>query len=73
MTRKLEEIFGFDQLEPTETVAENQTPEQTQAAIVEIDADIDKIDAALPGVRNLDSSDQELDDIASGPQKHLKI
>jgi hypothetical protein len=65
MTRKLEEIFGFDQLEPTETVAENQTPEQTQAAIVEIDADIDKIDAALPGVRNLDSSDQELDDIAS--------
>jgi hypothetical protein len=65
MTRKLEEIFGFDQLEPTETVAENQTPEQTQAAIVEIDADIDKIDAALPGVRNLDSSDQELDDIAA--------
>jgi hypothetical protein len=65
MTRKLEEIFGFDQLEPTETVAENQTPEQTQAAIVEIDADIDKIDAALPGVQNLDSSDQELDDIAS--------
>jgi len=65
MTRKLEEIFGFDQLEPTETVVENQTPEQTQAAIVEIDADIDKIDAALPSVKDLNASDKELDDIAA--------
>jgi hypothetical protein len=32
---------------------------------VEIDATIDKIDAALPAVRDLDSSDQELDDIAA--------
>ena len=44
---------------------ENQTPEQTRTAIAEIDNAIDKIDAALPGVRDLDSSDRELDDIAA--------
>jgi hypothetical protein len=65
MTKKLEEIFGFDHIESQEPVADTKTPEETRAAIVEIDADIDKIDAALPGVRNLDSSDQELDDIAN--------
>jgi hypothetical protein len=32
---------------------------------VAIDAAIDKIDAALPAVRDLDASDQELDDIAA--------
>ena len=67
MTRKLENLFdlppsGCDSeidAEPTETV------EQTRAAIVEIDQAIDKIDAALPAVRDLDSSDRELDDIAA--------
>lgn len=64
MTRKLEELFGFDQTEqPVESAT--QTTEETRATIVEIDATIDKIDAALPGVRDLDSSDRELDDIAS--------
>jgi hypothetical protein len=32
---------------------------------MEIDSAIDKIDQALPAVRDLDSSDQELDDIAT--------
>ena len=63
MTRKLEELFGFDeQLE--QQVEENRTPEETQATITQIDATIDKIDAALPGIRDLDSSDRELDEIA---------
>lgn len=67
MTRKLENLFdlpssacsaeGEDQ--PVETV------EQTRAAIVEIDQAIDKIDAALPAVRDLEASDRELDDIAA--------
>ncbi len=72
MTRKLESLFQFDQLEPTTTNSTNDTQaepalttEETRAAIVEIDATIDKIDAALPGVRDLDSSDIELDDIAA--------
>jgi hypothetical protein len=65
MTKKLEEIFGFDSLESADDAAVEQTTEDTRAAIVEIDLTIDKIDAALPGVRDLDSSDRELDDIAA--------
>ena len=65
MTRKLEELFGFDQQSPEESIEENKTSEETRTAIIEIDETIDKIDQALPGVRDLDSSDQELDDIAA--------
>lgn len=64
MTKKLEQLFGFDQAtESEESVPE--TVEETRAAIIEIDDAIDKIDAALPSVRDLDSSDKELDDIAA--------
>ena len=65
MTKKLEEIFGFDQLPNEAEESQRQSTEETRAAIVEIDATIDKIDAALPAVRDLDSSDRELDDIAA--------
>jgi hypothetical protein len=65
ITKKLEELFQFDQLEPTE---QSDTPpltvEQTRAAIVAIDTNIDKIDSALPAVRDLDASDRELDELA---------
>jgi hypothetical protein len=65
MTKRLEELFQFDQLEPTE---QSDTPpltvEQTRAAIVAIDTNIDKIDSALPAVRDLDASDRELDELA---------
>jgi len=65
MTKRLEELFQFDQLETTE---EPNTPvltvEQTRAAIATIDTNIDKIDLALPAVRDLDASDRELDDLA---------
>ena len=66
MTRKLEELFdmapsGTD----TDTDPQPQTTEETRSAIIAIDSTIDKIDAALPGVRDLDSSDRELDDIAA--------
>ena len=67
MTKKLEELFGFDKLDEqaqsTETLS--QTVEETRAAITEIDSTIDKINEALPAVRDLDSSDKELDEIAS--------
>ena len=66
MTRKLEELFD---LAPSDTPEAEDPPkltvEQTQTALVEIDATIDKIDQALPAVRDLDSSDRELDDIAA--------
>lgn len=65
MTKKLEELFEFDKLE---TAEESDTPvltvEQTRAAIVAIDSNIDKIDLALPAVRDLDTSDRELDELA---------
>ena len=65
MTKRLEELFQFDQLEPAEeTDALPLTVEQTRAAIVAIDTNIDKIDQALPAVRDLDASDRELDELA---------
>jgi hypothetical protein len=62
MTRKLEELFDLPR--------SDNTPEETPAipvtksALAEIDDTIDKIDAALPGVRGLDSSDDEMDELA---------
>jgi hypothetical protein len=64
MTRKLESLFDFP---PTEESVQDEpalTTAETRAAIVEIDNTIDKIDAALPAIRDLDASDRELDDIA---------
>jgi hypothetical protein len=63
MTRKLEDLFD---LPPSGTEPESvTTTAETRANIVAIDQAIDKIDAALPAVRDLDASDQELDDIAA--------
>jgi hypothetical protein len=65
MTKKLEELFEFDKLEPAEeSESPTLTVEQTRAAIVAIDTNIDKIDLALPAVRDLDASDRELDELA---------
>jgi hypothetical protein len=66
MTRKLEELFDLpsgDENKP------QQTPEETRAHIAEIDATINKIDAALPTVRDLDTGDRELDDLAAKAQE----
>ena len=65
MTKRLEELFEFDKLESAEEPeAPTLTVEQTRAAIVAIDSNIDKIDLALPAVRDLDTSDRELDELA---------
>lgn len=71
MTKKLEEIFGFDKLEESAQTPEEPAPtvEETRAAMVEIDTTIDKIDQALPAVRGLDASDQEMDDLANKAQE----
>jgi hypothetical protein len=68
MTRRLETLFDLPPSDSTtiaEEIATESTPDETRAAIVEIDLAIDKIDAALPAVRDLDASDKELDDIAA--------
>ena len=63
MTKRLEELFEFDKLEIADkTDAPPLSVEQTRAAIVAIDTNIDKID--LAAVRDLDTSDRELDELA---------
>ena len=66
MTRKLEELFDFP---PSEIAEDTPTVEQTRTQLAELDATIDKIDAALPTVRDLDTGDRELDELASKAQE----
>lgn len=67
MTKKLESLFN---LPPAEDSVDT-TPEQAndfirnnQTVIAEVDLAIDKIDAALPTVRDLETGDNELDELA---------
>jgi hypothetical protein len=61
MTKKLEELFDL----PTDICdADPVDIPVTQQEIVAIDQTIDKIDAALPGVKGLDASDGEMDELA---------
>jgi hypothetical protein len=64
MTKKLEELFNLPQNEATPEEAQ-QVIEDNRDIIAEVDRAIDKIDAALPGVSDLDTADKELDDLAS--------
>lgn len=65
MTRKLEELFDLPstpaQQDAQEGNSELPVPAETMLAI---DERIDKIDAALPGVRGLESTDREMDELA---------
>jgi hypothetical protein len=66
MTRKLESLFDFPAREDEQTTP---TSEQTRSQLAEIDSVIDKIDAALPTVRDLETGDRELDDLAAKAQE----
>ena len=64
MTKKLEELFDLPQEEETEDPTHvvstvDDIPEYTTAL-----SELDKINAALPQVRGLESSDQEMDGLA---------
>jgi hypothetical protein len=63
MTRKLEELF---ELPSSEDIPESDAPptEDLRTQLQTLDENIDKVDAALPGVRGLESSDIEMDDLA---------
>ena len=63
MTRKLEELFD---LPPSTEEVETAVPSiaENRNIIQNLDAAIDKIDAALPAVRGLESTDQEMDELA---------
>ena len=63
MTKKLEELFNLPSTDATPEQAE-QVIEENRDIITEVNLAIDKIDAALPTVHNLDTGDSELDELA---------
>jgi hypothetical protein len=63
MTRKLEELFNLPSTDLTPEEAE-QAIAENRDIISEVNLAIDKIDIALPTVRDLDTADSELDELA---------
>jgi hypothetical protein len=63
MTKKLEELFNLPQTDATPEEV-NHTIAENRELITEVDLAIDKIDAALPTVRDLETGDNELDELA---------
>ena len=64
MTQKLEELFNLPPSDATTPEEAKSSIEENRAIIQEVDLAIDKIDAALPFVNDLDISDRELDDLS---------
>jgi hypothetical protein len=64
MTQKLESLFNLPPAEDSTPEQAEHTIEENRAIIQEVDLAIDKIDAALPFVNDLDISDKELDDLS---------
>jgi uncharacterized protein YukJ len=64
MTKKLEELFD---LPVSEDDADHAIPDLplTRETLQALDEDIDKVDAALPAVRDLNASDSEMDELSS--------
>ena len=76
MTKKLEELFDLpssDNDQDADPATEPALP-TTRETLQALDEAIDKVDAALPAVRGLDATDQDLDelaDLAKGSYKDL--
>ena len=65
MTRKLEELFDLPATPTRQDAQEGQSELPVPAAtMLAIDERIDKIDAALPAVRGLESADRDMDELA---------
>jgi len=64
MTQKLEELFNLPPADSTTPEEAKSNIEENREIIKAVDAAIDKIDAALPYVNDLDISDKELDDLS---------
>jgi hypothetical protein len=69
MTKKLEELFDFADQSSNVDSETTEPTEPTRKELQEIDLAIDKIDSALPMVRDLDTGDKELDDLAAKAQE----
>ena len=64
MTKKLEETFNLSSDTNTPDIDVQKVIEENRNIITEVDSAIDKIDAALPYVKDLDTADTELDELA---------
>ena len=64
MTQKLEELFNLPPADSTTPEEAKTNIEENREIIKAVDDAIDKIDAALPYVNDLDISDKELDDLS---------
>ena len=65
MTRKLEDLFDLPSSVEIETKDDTPTIEEAQTQLAAIDMAIDKIDTALPAVKDLSASDTEMDELAN--------
>jgi hypothetical protein len=64
MTQKLEELFNLPPTDNTTVEDAETTIDENREMIEAVDLAIDKIDAALPYVNDLDASDKELDELS---------
>jgi hypothetical protein len=72
MTKKLEDLFNLPPVDDTAmTVEQIQQIEEDKQALAYVDEAIDKIDAALPTVRDLEASDKEMDELAKLAQENF--
>jgi hypothetical protein len=65
MTEKLSQLFNLPPTEDASVEDAVTTIEENRMLIEETDLAIDKIDAALPYVNDLDTSDNELDELSN--------
>ena len=75
MTKKLAELFDLPDL-PADVTAETneafQTIQDNKDIMAKVDEAIDKIDIALPTVRDLEASDAEMDELAQLAKEKLE-
>lgn len=64
MTKKLEELFNLPEANTEQSKDEPQDIEQRKELIAGAEQIIDRIDQALPQVKELDTADDELDELA---------
>lgn len=64
MTQKLSELFNLPPADDTTVEQAETTIEDNREMITAVDTAIDKIDAALPFVNDLDMGDKELDELS---------
>jgi hypothetical protein len=67
MTKKLSELFDLPEIPSTNSAESNEALKaiaENKSVIAQVDEAIDKIDIALPTVRDLEASDAEMDELA---------